>query len=979
MTPLEELKDLLPDRVFDDITHKSLYATDASVYREIPLAVAFPQTNEELQGLVLWAAKHSVPLIPRAAGTSLAGQVVGSGVVVDTGRYMNRILSVDPETRTAWVQPGVIRDDLNRAVKPYNLHFAPETSTSNRCMMGGMVGNNACGAHSLLYGSTRDHLLEVKGFLADGSPVHFKPVDETNLHDKAGLNSLEGTIYGHLLDLLSNETVRNAIIQNAPWPDIRRRNTGYALDLLIHQKPWNPEGKDLNLCELIAGSEGTLMMISEIKVGLEPLLPQVSGLLCAHFGTLDEAFRGNLVALQYPVSSIELIDNVILECTSNHQGLHRNRFFIKGDPKGVLLIEICSATASEMHHISDEITKALTAAGLGYHYPLVTGAEIGKVWELRKAGLGLLSNVKGNAKPVPVIEDTAVRPQDLPDYMADFQLMLDELGLTCVYYAHISTGELHLRPVLDLKNPEHLRLFREVATRTAQLVKKYRGSLSGEHGDGRLRGEFIPLMAGEEVYRWFCELKRTWDPSGILNPGKITATPPMDSSMRYSGAYTEPVFTPVFDYREDGGFLQAIERCNGSGDCRRPFWYEGVMCPSYQASSDERLSTRGRSNLLREALSRFPDDPFSYPALKEILDQCLSCKGCKQECPSAVDMARYKAEVMHQYYLHHGTPLHVSMVANLSRILRMFSRTPRIYNTVLSLKPVSSLIKSLVRIHPKRDLPRLSVPSFVSWIRKNPGLLQAAPEHAKGKVVLYIDEFTELFDTSVAKAAIRLLHGLGYGIIPYYGRESGRAAFSKGKLAYARKCAVRNVQSLHNLVDADTPLIGTEPSAILAFVDEYPSIVPHHLQEAALHIASHTMLMEEFIVQELEAGNITGDQFHDAPARIVVHGHCHQKSLKPSDALSIMLGIPVNHTVEVIKSGCCGMAGSFGMEQKNYALSMQIGEQILFPYLRNIPDGTMIAIAGTSCRQQVLDGTGLIARHPVEILTDALVNPTNTI
>lgn len=975
MTPLEELKALLPDRVFDDITHKSLYATDASVYREIPLAVAFPQTNEELQSLVQWAAKHTVPLIPRAAGTSLAGQVVGSGVVVDTGRFMNRILSVDPDSRTAWVQPGVIRDDLNREVKGYKLHFAPETSTSNRCMMGGMVGNNACGAHSLLYGSTRDHLLEVKGYLADGSEVHFKSLNASELEEKRLLSNAEGEIYRHLYHLLNQEHVRKTLVENSPWPEIRRRNTGYALDLLLRQQPWNPEGKDMNVCELIAGSEGTLMLISEMKVRLEPLLPPVSGLLCAHFETLDEAFRGNLVALQYPVSSIELIDNVILECTAGHQGLHRNRFFIKGDPKAVLLIEICADSSAEVHRISEEIIASLSNAALGYHFPLVTGPDIGKVWELRKAGLGLLSNVKGDAKPVPVIEDTAVRPEDLPDYMDDFRQMLEELGLSCVYYAHISTGELHLRPVLDLKNPEHLRLFREVATRTALLVKKYRGSLSGEHGDGRLRGEFIPLMAGEEVYQWFCELKNTWDPSGILNPGKITSTPPMDSSMRYSGEYKEPAFTPMFDYRDDGGFLQAIERCNGSGDCRRPFWYEGVMCPSYQASLDERLSTRGRSNLLREALSRFPDAPFSHPALKEILDQCLACKGCKQECPSAVDMARYKAEVMHQYYRHHGSPLHVKMVTNLYHTLRIFKRTPRLYNTAIALKPLSKLVKSLSNIHPQRDIPKLSTPSFVSWIRKNSRLMQPAPASTKGRVVLYIDEFTELFDADIAKATIRLLYGLGYQIIPYYGSESGRAAFSKGKLDKARQCAVHNVQSLQTLVDTNTPLVGTEPSALLAFVDEYPDIVPIEWKEAALQIASHTLLIEEFIVKELAAGNISHNQFTENATRIVIHGHCHQKSLRPSDALDKMLKIPVNHCVEAIKSGCCGMAGSFGMERKNYELSMRIGEQILFPYLRNLPDGTMIAIAGTSCRQQVYDGTGLIARHPVEIMADALANP----
>jgi FAD/FMN-containing dehydrogenase/Fe-S oxidoreductase len=972
-TGIESLKVRVKGEVWDDYTHRCLFATDASAYREMPLAVAYPKDDDDLRELLIWASENSVPLIPRAAGTSLAGQVVGSGLVVDTGRYMNRILEFNKEEKSVWVQPGVIRDDLNRFLKPHGLHFAPETSTSNRCMMGGMVGNNACGAHSLIHGSTRDHLLEVKGFFSDGSRCHIHPVDIDQYNTKKAEESIEGRAYAYLDSLFKDQQKRDLISSRMPWPEIRRRNTGYAIDLLMDTEPWNPSGKPLNLASLIAGSEGTLVMLSEIKLSLEELPPPETLLLCAQFEHLDEAFMANLVALGYPVTSIELIDNVILECTAGHTGLKGHRFFIKGSPAAVLIIELSGHDLTILRQEAEEIARAIKGQGYGYHFPVVTGNEINMVWELRKAGLGLLSNVEGPAKPVPVIEDTAVRPVDLPAYMSDFNRMLEELGFACVYYAHISTGELHLRPVLDLKNPEHVRLFRRVAEESARLVRKYRGSLSGEHGDGRLRGEFIPWMVGEEIYSFFLKIKEIFDPRGILNPGKITGTPPMDTSLRYSGDYTEPSFQPVFNYEDDGGFLQAVERCNGSGDCRRPWWYNGIMCPSYQASLDERLSTRGRSNLIRETLAHPGNgSPFANPALREILDQCLSCKGCKSECPSAVDMARYKAEIMHQYYKHHRMPLSVRLVANISRINRLFRKLPWLYNAALALPPVDWAIKKLTDIHPGRELPRLSSPSLQSRIRRHLRRSVHKPDPVRGSVIFFVDEFTSDFDAPIGMKAIVLLEQLGYNVLPYFGEESGRAPFSKGDLSRAKQCANRNVMMLKGKVKPDTPLIGIEPSTLLVFRDEYPDIVDSHLVEDAKEIGRNAFLIEEFIVQELNRGNINQALFTDDEATILVHGHCHQKSLVRESGLVQMLSIPEHYSVSEMKTGCCGMAGSFGMERKNYELSLKIGEQVLFPTVRQLGDGIIVAMPGTSCRQQLFDGTGRRAYHPVEILHKAL-------
>ncbi len=973
MDIVSELKSLLKGEVYTDDIFRSLYATDASVYREIPLGVAFPSCADDLQKIILWASSHGIALIPRAAGTSLAGQVVGSGLVVDTGRYMNRILEINKDERTVWVEPGVIRDDLNRVLKTLGLHFAPETSTSNRCMIAGMVGNNACGAHSLLYGSTRDHLLEVKGFLADGSPFHTKPITPEAFHEHLLKAGREGDIYRFIKGLLDDKDFREEMEQTLPWPEIRRRNTGYALDILMQMQPWNAVGAPFNLSKLIAGSEGTLMMISAVKLSLENLPPPVMVLLCPHFQTLQEAFEANLIALRHPVSSVELIDKVILTCTANHPGLRRNRFFIQGSPGAVLLIELFGGDHQATVNLAHSIAADISNAGYGYHFPVITGADIEKVWELRKAGLGLLSNVEGPARPVSVIEDTAVRPQDLPAYMCAFARILEELGLSCVYYAHISTGELHLKPLLDLKDPEHVKRFREVAERTAHLVRQFRGSLSGEHGDGRLRGEFIPWITGEKIYRQFEALKAIFDHKGILNPGKITGTLPMDSSLRYSGRYTEPSFTPFFDYTADGGFLRAVERCNGSGDCRRPWWHGGVMCPSYQASLDERFSTRGRSNLIRESLTR-PGNakPFADPALKEILDQCLACKGCKLECPSAVDMARFKAEVMHQYYHHHKTPLSVTLLTRINRINRLFVPIPGLYNALINLHPVSMAIKRIAGIHPRRDLPHLSHPILEKWLKRNRKRLYNLDVTQKGKVIFYVDEFTNFFDAPIGIQAVELLLALGYMVTPFIKGESGRAAFSKGKLKYARTCAERNVARLKNLVGPNLPLVGIEPSTILAFKDEYPDIVLPHLASEAKHVAAHTFLIEDFLVREYAKGNITAQSFKTNTQSVVYHGHCHQKSVCPSDSLKRMLEIPEGYSAESISSGCCGMAGSFGMEKKNYALSMKIGELVLFPFVRNLPDGTVIAMPGASCRQQLFDGTGRKALHPVEILYNAL-------
>lgn len=974
MNPLTELAESIEGEVRQDPDIRYIYSTDASIYREVPSAVAFPKNSADLRKITEWSFKNKVPVIPRTAGTSLAGQVVGKGVIVDVARYLNRIIEINPEEKFVWVEPGVIRDDLNRVLKTHNLFFAPETSTSNRCMTGGMTGNNSCGANSLIYGSVRDHLLEVEGYLSDGTPFHAFPVDEETLNIKILEDSREGEIYRFICDNLMSPSVQEQIDNVFPWKEIRRRNTGYALDTLLDMKPFKPDGERLNLSPIIAGSEGTLMMISALKLNLVPLISRERVLLCSHFRSLDEALEANLKILQYPVGSIELIDKTIIECIASHPGLKNHSSFIQGKPEGVLLVEIFGEFKKKSEEITKSIVEDLESANLGYHHLVLSGNEIRKVMELRKAGLGLLANMKGDRKPVTFIEDAAVRSIDILSYIREIRAMLQGHDLSAAYYGHVGTGEIHIKPFMDLSKPEHRDLLREVSLQTALLVKKYRGSLSGEHGDGRLRGEFIPLLYGKQIYDLFKGLKAAFDPEGLLNPGKITDAPPVNTSLKFLDGFSIPGFKPAFNYNSDGGFFKALERCSGSGDCRRPFWHEAIMCPSYQATNDEYFSTRGRINLIKEILIRQTDKPFSDKSLKRVLDSCLSCKGCRSECPGAVDMARYKAEILHQYHRYHNRTSGEKLVINIYNTNRLFGNIPKVYNALLSINPVASLVKHLAGIHPRRELPKLSSPTLETWIKRNKeSMLPIVPMNA-GKLIFFVDEFTNHYDAEVGIKAIKLLHILGYEIIPYMYSQSGRALISKGSLDKARKIANKNIINLKNLGAAEIPFIGIEPSTILTFSDEYPDLVSPDRGKDAGIIASNTFLIEEFLVKEYEKGAFSSDLFTGKKQKVLFHGHCHQKSLRRSDALRKILSIPAGYEPEEINSGCCGMAGSFGMEKDHYQLSMKIGELILFPRLREISDGTIVAVPGTSCRSQILHGTGIKALHPLEILFNALID-----
>lgn len=970
-------------QLYTDSLHKIAYATDASVYREIPYGVAFPETVEDIQELMRMARERKTHLIPRAGGTSIAGQVVGSGIVVDITKHWNHILEINQEERWARVEPGVVRDELNIALKPYGLFFSPETSTSNRCCIGGMFGNNSCGTHSLVYGSTRHHVIACKGVLADGTLFDTEQIDRTN--------SLLDSILTQLVTWASDDKIYRLIEDNYPDKGLQRRSCGYAIDEAIEIVSENP---GLALCKLLAGSEGTLAFITEIKVSLDVLPPKEIMVVCGHCDTLNKSFEANLVALKHHPTAIELMDGDILDLSKGNVEQEKNRFFVEGRPAALLITELRAETREELDKHADALEKDLLDSGLVYLNTRVYGNDVAKVWALRKAGLGILGGMKGDAKPMGVIEDTAVAPKYLPAYMKDFQEMTKRLRANVVYYGHISTGELHLRPIINLKTKTGQILFRNLATETAQLVKKHRGSISGEHGDGRLRGEFIKLLYGEETYELMRQVKQCWDPDGVFNLHKIVDTLPMDSMLRFDIDQQYDIEKRIgpdntyFNWKADfdeckapgatgarnqmNALMCSIEQCNGAGDCRKSTLIGGTLCPAYKVSGDELKTTRARANVLREILTRGGDDSL----IKEELDSCLACKGCKSECPSNVDMTRLRAEVLQHYYDKHGTPLRTLLVARMAWIEQIGAFVRPLYNFFASWSPSSYLIKKIIRFSTKRNIPTLSRYSMRKLVAKEQSVFRIA--RPKKKVYLFADEFTNLQEAELGLTFAKLLMRLGYQVeIPNH-VESGRAAISKGCLKLAKKIAEENVWLLAEKVNESHPLIGIEPSCILSFRDEYPDLVHPNLRDDAIVLAKSCLLYDEFLMQEIKEGNISAANFEDTKMDIWLHGHCHQKAIvgvdKTAKALETLL---TGAKVHVIPSGCCGMAGSFGYEKEHYKTSLEIGEMILFPAVRqakaessDIP--AIVAAPGTSCRQQIKDGTGVKAVHPIEILFNQL-------
>lgn len=953
-----ELRRAVPEVHFDRMT-RLLYSTDASIYQMIPVGVAIPHDADEVAAALAISAKHGVPVLPRGGGSSLAGQAVGHALILDLSPHMNKVLEIDAEARTVRTQPGITHGQLNSALKQHGLMYGPDPASGDRATMGGILGNNSTGAHSIVYGMTDGHVHATDVVLSDASRVNFDATDWEGWSARAGRPGLEGKIYQGIADILQ----RYAEPIATRYPKTFRHVAGYNLNLLA--KDERP-----NLARLIVGSEGTLGVITEATLNLVPI-PKKKRLAVVHFAELRAAMEATPVILESDPTAIEVIDKMMLDLTRDKIEYRRLLTFIEGDPEIVLMVEYTGETEAELDAGIARLRKQLNT--IHHHGSVVVVSspeEQANVWYVRKVGLGILMSIRGDAKPIPFIEDAAVPVEHLSDYIRQIYEYAYSAGVERVaMYAHASAGCIHVRPLVNLKNVDGVRQIRQIAEKSVELVSQYGGTTSGEHGEGLARGEFSEKLFGPEMQQAFREVKQIFDPQGLLNPGKVVDVPRMDDEtlLRFGTSYATPLepATTSFAFTNDGSFAGAVEMCNGAGVCRK--LGQGVMCPSFQATQDETHSTRGRANALRAAMmGLLGPEGMTSRELYQVLDLCLSCHACKSECPSAVDMAKLKAEFLHGYHQEHGTPLRARLFANIARLNRVGQPIAPLANLLLG-GPGKWLL-TLLGVHPARSLPKLAPQTFSQWHRRRS---MPAPEaEARQQVVFFHDTFMEHNHPQVGRAAIRLLEAAGYEpLILQDKRCCGRPAVSKGLLTEAKKLAQHNVQLLAPFAQAGLPIVGCEPSCISMLVEEYLDLVPG---EESQSIAQMALPLDAFLEREAQAGRLDQLQFDDAPRRVLFHGHCQQKASFGTESTLKFLEMLPNCEVEEIDAGCCGMAGSFGYENEHYELSISIAELELAPSVRGVSKDTIIAATGTSCREQILDTTGREALHPVQIVASAL-------
>lgn len=974
---LRQLADKLDGELLYDTTIRIMYATDASIYQQIPLAVCYPKHKEDIQKVVKFCNKHKIGIIPRTAGTSLAGQCVGKGIVLDVSKYLNKIIQLDVASRTVRVQPGVVRDELNLFLKPFGLFFGPNTSTSNRCMIGGMVGNNSSGTTSIQYGVTRDKIVSIESILSDGSLVHFGDTTKDQFLYKRNQQTLEGNIYRTLEKELSSAKVQKQIEKHFPKSSIHRRNTGYAIDIFAKNKLFCKDNQEeFNIAKLLTGSEGTLAISTEIIISLDPLPPEKSLIVATHFHSIKDCMESIYNLMQHNLYTCEMMDKTILDCTKNNTGQRENRFFIQDDPKAILLLELRAENTEGLIEQLNKLLKTVQEKTKAYAYPILYQEDIQKAFELRKAGLGLLGGIVGDKKAVACIEDTAVALEDLADYISDFTQLMKEFKQESVYYAHAGAGEIHLRPILNLKKSKDVILLKEITDKVALLVKKYKGSMSGEHGDGIVRSSYIPMLIGEENYNILKNIKNSFDPKNIYNPGKIINPLPINQNLRYKTNREEPKIKAFMNYNDTKGMLRALEQCNGSGDCRKSEKHQGVMCPSYQATKNEIDVTRGRANALRHFLTENPDfNNLDQKFISSVLDLCLSCKACAKECPSNIDMARYKMEFLHQNNLLNGIAWKDKLIYSQYDIHQKADTDWKrnILNKIYQNNITSHVIKKAMGIAQARPLPLLSKISFKNWLKENLSKLQ--PKNPKSSLYIFVDEFTDQHDLKLGIESIKLLTALNYEVKYIKHQQSGRVALSKGLLEQAKEIAQEQLKTFGKVISEKSPLVGIEPSAILSFRDEYLHFFHQDKSREDIEkLAKNTLLIDEFIYKEFKNNNISSEDFNSNKENIILHGHCHQKALSNINASVEILNIPQNYKASLINSGCCGMAGAFGYDKKHYNVSLKIANQRLIPNLNEAKTrqpNTLICATGTSCRHQIEDLANHKAMHPISILWKA--------
>src|SRR5215469_16002254 len=935
-----------------DSYSRSLFSRDASMYAIEPIGVVFPQDADDVSAILSTAAEFDVPVLPRGAGTSLAGQTVGRAIVMDLSRHMNKILEIDAERRVARVQPGVVQDQLNHAAARHGLMFGPDTSTKNRATLGGMIGNNSAGSQSVRYGMTIDHVLRADVVLSDASRAGFAALKPAELERRAAAPTLDGAICRELPVLLDRH--REAI--RTGFPRFWRQSGGYRLDRLAREP-------DIDLAKFVVGSEGTLVTVVEATVGLVPA-PRQRVIAVGHFASVQAAIEATEDALACDPAAVELLDRTILELSRQKIQYRSLGSMLEGDPDALLFVTFTGDSPAEAEAGIDRLQARWHAHGHGYHVMrAITAAEQAAVLTVREAGLGLLMAASSGARrPLAFVEDTAVEPARLASYTAAFRGILDAHGLQAGFYGHCSVGCLHIRPFIDLSQPGQPELMRAVAEQVRDLVLEYGGVNSSEHGDGLARSEFNRLVFGDQLYTAMQETKRLFDPAGRMNPGKIVDAPTMTEHLRDAERRTGSVATRL-SFDATGGMRGAADRCMNIGLCRKEA--SGVMCPSYMATRDEEHSTRGRANALLHALS-MPDPRAALgdDRLHGILDLCLECKACKSECPLGVDMATLKTEALAAYHEQHGVPIRSRAFGSIRTLNRLGSAGYPVANALASWRPARAAAQRWLGLASARPLPRFDRQNLRGWFRHQPQ--PGTGSGAAGELVFLADSFTSFTDVAVGRAAIELLQRAGWRISLAAAGCCGRASLSKGLVGRARQQAARMTSRLAHSAARGVPIVGVEPSCLLTLGDEYLALLPG--DAAARAVAGAIRLPEELLVEAIADGRLSipvENQF--SGRRILFHGHCHQKALAGTAAtVQLLRSIPGAEVIE-LDAGCCGMAGSFGYEAEHYELSMKIGESRLFPAVRAESDRAVIAATGVSCRQQILHGTGRRVLHPIEI------------
>jgi FAD/FMN-containing dehydrogenase/Fe-S oxidoreductase len=942
---------------FDRYT-RLLYSTDASIYQIEPIGVVVPRHKGDVQAVIEIANRFHAPILSRGGGTSLAGQTVGHAIVLDFSKYMQKVLEVNKEELWCRVQPGLVQDELNAYVRPMGLQFGPDTSTSNRATIGGMVGNNSAGAHSLTYGKTLDHVVELTVLLSDGGEVVLRDCSPNAIGSKMRAGGLEGQLYREV-SRLAEENKEEILLR---YPKIMRRVSGYNLDEFIKPLPFN-------LARILTGSEGTLAVIVEAKMRLVPK-PKWTAMDVIHFDSDQEALECSQVVLQTAPYAMESTDKMILNLARGNIEQSRKLGFIQGNPESLLMVEYAGESEDEVRAQVMKLEELRETQGIGY---AATQAykpeEVKTIWGVRKAGLGLLLGTKGDKKPIAFVEDTAVAPAKLPEFIKRFREIISSHDAIAGYYGHCSVGCMHIRPLINLKEPAEVDKMVSISEAISDLVLEFNGAMSGEHGDGLARSHFNKKLFGPALYEAFRQIKRAFDPNNLLNPGKIVDAPAMTESLKIDPQYKAWTPQTTLDFSAQGGFARAVEMCSGMGECRKKL--DGTMCPSYMGTLDEEHSTRGRANALRTVLSgKVPKEDFTGKRLHEIMDLCLECKACKAECPSNVDMAKLKYEFLDHYHRANGLPLRNRLFGGVARLNRIGAQFAPVANRVAASKLNRWLMEKLVGVDRRRPLPKFAEETFEAWF----GNYKAEGNGSNGEVVLFHDTFNDFNTPDVAIAATRLLERFGYRVLLANKRCCGRPMISKGMLSEAKNNAAWNVDELAPFAERGIPIIGLEPSCLLTLRDEYPEFLR---TDDAKKVADHSFLLEEFLIREREAGRLLFKS--PTPGRkALLHGHCHQKALvgsAPTVAVLKAAGFEVNE----VDSGCCGMAGSFGFEKEHYDLSVTIGNRRLAPAVNSAAADVEIVAPGISCRQQIEHLAGRKAKHPAELLWQTLAQPGETI